>query len=146
MSLLRNFRKMFRHRSFEKVLEANKLRLNPIELTDREWREIHIICFWGKCVYDKDGHEKARHDKPDDPRIELLSNMVSKFNRRQILEFFSVPIFRRVFIKSFAYLRHEVQFTNNPKMGKGEVPFITSDQFNVFKDRLYAVALRLNNN
>jgi hypothetical protein len=31
-------------------------------------------------------------------------------------------------------------------MGKGEVPYITSDQFDVFKDRLYAIAVNLNNN
>lgn len=103
-----------------------------------------MICFWGKCVYDKDGLEKVRADKPDDPRIELLSNMVSKFNRKQIIQFFQVPIFRSVFLKSYRHLRSEVHFTNNPKMGKGEVPTISADQYNQFKERLFAIGCLMN--
>ena len=144
MSLMRSFRKLYRHRNFEMVIEANLKRPVPIDLTEAEWREIHTICFWGKCVYDKDGIERVRPEKPNDPRIELLSNMVSKFNRKQIIQFFQVPIFRTVFLKSYRHLRAEVSFTNNPKMGKGDVSPISADQYNQFKERLFAIGTLMN--
>ena len=55
-----------------------------------------------------------------------------------------MPIFRTVFLKSYRHLRAEVHFTNNPKMGKGEVPPISADQFNQFKDRLFAIGCLMN--
>jgi len=144
MSLMRSFRKLFRHRNFEMVMEANLKRPVPIDLSEAEWREIHMICFWGKCVYDKDGIERVRFDKPDDPRIELLSNIVSKFNRKHIIQFFEVPIFRTAFLKSYRHIRAEVQFTNNPKMGKGDVVAISADQYNQFKERLFTIGVQMN--